>query len=329
MNYRPFLNEFDGKSPSQIKTSLFEICDTLKSAVLSFDPNEEFFPDDLLPLSLYYGSLTVCYSDNSFDDKEIKFINDLRTHLNLDLEDFTITSAKAFIAPEYDFCTGIVSRLYFLLKQATENPDIRDVYSKVVGDISLSDLFIKYLCGVVAINGDIDESETDFLDSLTEGRFEPTPPANDGNDVDVVDSNNGSSETQDFANDYHDNPAPRVIKIGGSLYKDEYNTYFSVGAEIAIEGQDVWSLDIRVQLLDSEGFILESFDERIRWVERGVFQFGKEYQINCSPSNFKIVVGARERGDLEEDYQPSKVFKVSGMRFLKNPNSYSDSYDIA
>lgn len=310
MNYKKYIKECEGKTHEEILSIAVDSCRKIDKACQALGVNSSW--DQLF----YYAALVCCFSDKKFDSKEIKFINSLNDELCLGEEKLTISSAKAAIATGYSQYRAIVAKLYKSLDDICLDESYYELYKAKTNKMKMNELFIRYVCALLSANGTIEEAETELVEGFINGTF-----VND-----LVES----SDSSDAA---IDEPAeeipPSVIKVGGSLYSDEYNKYFSVGAEILIEGSDACNLDVRVQLLDSSGFILESFDENISYVKRGTFRFGKEYYIHCNPTNFKVIVGATERGTLEEDYVPDNIFKCTGMRFTRNGDYYNTYYDLA
>ena len=310
MDYKAYLKEFEEKSPSQIKNISVELGKMLLDIAEALE-----VPKDSLGEVIYYAGLLSSFSDNCVDDKEIKLINELNNKLNLNKDELTVASAKSMLKDYQDILECIV-KMYSTFEAISDDITFKK-YSNITNGLRINEVFVKFICSVISVNGVVDESEIDLIETMLNGATESKEE-----DEEVQDT------SYELGDDYDDEP-PVVKKVGGTLYNDSYNTYFSVGAEIEIKGRDINGLDIRVQLLDSSGFILESFDERVAWVERGIFHFGKEYNIDCKPSSFKIIVGAGERGDLLDDYKASCVFKCTGMRFTRNSNSYSTSYDLA
>ena len=310
MDFLKILNAMKGKNYNE----LLDIA--VNSSALYCEFMEKFCEqsvDDSVSI-FYYISLLVCNVDGSFDEKEISFINNIIEITGLDVEKLTAETAKQNLLSCYSIITPTISKIYKLAADLSINPDFSKLVLEFTNGLKLDEIIVYFICAVVCINGNVDDNEIEFIQSLIDGTLD-------------LELDNGNQNVQDFNS--NESKPPKVVKVGASLYNNDYNKYFSVGAEILLEGEDAINLDVRVQLLDSTGFILESFDETISYVERGIFHFGREYSINCNPSSFKVICGARNRGELKEQYKTSRSFRCSGMRFTRNNSSFYDECNLA
>lgn len=267
---------------------------------------------------LYYTLLTAILSDGLASDKEIQLINLLDSQLDLDVGILTASSAKDILG-RYQEYLNIATNTFEISQKCSTNDELYRQYSHHTNGLRMDEILVKFICAGICVDGKINKKELDFVEGLV--------GLSDG----VDENDTYLSEQDDFYSEILpvDEP-PKVIKVGGAFYEDSYDNVFSVGAEIEIKGSDVSHLNIRVQLLDSSGFILDTFEETVYWVERGIFQFGNEYRIgDLVPSSFKVIVGARERVYLEDNYKPSLVFKCTGMRLSRDNNSYNSDYWLA
>ena len=312
MDYKKFLDYYKKLEKEDIEGKAIIVARKIQRAASKLDIS--------LDTAIYYGLLAALFSDGSVDQGEVNFLHNVIDELGLEEEKQDAGQIKALFDTHSDLVYGSIGKIYNLLDTLEQQAYV-EVYSSVTGGKTVRELWVDLICAGISINGDVDEKEMKFVDDLVNGRI----------DTSAADNANNSSDTGEVENygddeEILDETPPRVIRVGGSLERGEYSTYFSVGAEIEVQGSDIQYLDVRVQLLDSTGFILESFDETIYVAQRGIFHFGKEYRIDCNPSNFKVIVGARERFIMA--ITPAEIFKVTGIRFLKS-GSYSHDYELA
>lgn len=302
MDYKQFLDKYKGMSKEEAKNSCFDLAKLLMRFFKQLKQDGGVF--------VYFSALVSFTMDGEVDDDEIDFVNALNRRLGMGRDPLDKEGVNSFDNSQ-------ISTLANIYKTMSGIADENEQLKSYLNGRRFSEVYIDYLCSLAAINGDISDDEVDFIDNIVTGFYA------DEDDDSNSDSDDG---TYGVSEDY---PEPKVIKIGASLYESDYGKYFSVGAEIQIDGPAVEHLDIRVQLLDSTGFILDSFDESIFRAEPGIFRFGQEYSIDCNPSSYKVIVGARSRCYLEPSQIPSQVFKVTGMRFQRDDSSYNPRYHCA
>ena len=306
MDYLKYLNKYKTMEKDDLLDKSIIMARRIQKIGTIFEQN--------LDEIIYALVLAVFFCDNEIDDVEVKYVNTLIDELLLNKG---VQTKKSIINTlEEDFETYKLAISKFFQCDYLDSEEVTSQYYNITGNRKFFDYVVDFMCTLIVINGDINDGQVKFLDKLI--KVYNNAVSDNGNQTNVNNPSNNNIP----------NIPPKIIRIGATLDRESsYRSVFSVGAEISVEGSDIDILDVRIQLLDETGFILDSFDEVIYWVDKGIFYFGKEYFIDCNPKNYKIIVAPR--GWTNFQARSEQIIKVTGMRFMKNDSDYDDTYYLA
>lgn len=262
--------------------------------------------DSFYPFFFHASAIKMFFSDNPINQDELELYSDLISALpETDYE--TPNATLNDVSREfYSNTDNLYEDVAPLIYKCCTNLD------KVMQEpkITTCEIFLRFLTLCAIVDGEINDMEIAEIERAADAsQFTSSNANTDSSSADIEKVDNDVEAPLDDA----ESPEPTIQKFGATLYRDDDDYYFSVGAEILLPGKD-GEITVIIQLMDKDGFVLESLKETF-YAEHGIIHYGNEYNLNCVPSSYKISVKALARGELE--WPASTSAKVTGMRFLQ------------
>lgn len=202
-------------------------------------------------------------------------------------------------------------------------------YKNVTDNLRVDNILAELICACLTLNSPITEEgmalfnfifedgdPTDFIGvSTSKHKIEEVKT------YETVQSN--YSVKDEMIVEYDEGKDPKVINMGASVYTTTWNSYyFSIGAEIAVYRNER-SLEIEIELLDEDGYVIDTISDTPGCVDHGMFYYGYEQEIMVVPDSYRIKIKTDNYDSKSLDLNHKiNVYNVEFMEDYDYDNRY-------
>lgn len=260
--------------------------------------------------SLFMFLMAIPVKVNAISSTELKYINEFGMSSESLKEPVSMQDSEDYLENYREklgegYFSDVAKEFYETSVNTLSKPSVALSYGEITGNRSASDLVQEFFSCFVTLNSNNQAAKEKCLDEIFE-RF-PIPDC------------------------YPTLLPPKVVRQAGFIREDAISfRYYMLGAEIDFGPYGAFNTTIRVQFLDSDGTLLDSYDTVVVDIEPGLFYFGKEFEINYVPSSVKILIKTTERYDSStRDFVPSGAISLKGIKVRKiDFGAWQDDYEI-